>query len=203
QVMLNRALVLVLVVAFAGQFAFGLLQSTFALYGEAVLFQGYSEESADVGIGLLLAAVGVAQFFTQVVLLPQALRRTGEATLVIVGTLLRSLGFFIFAVITSPWLGVFGSLAFAGGMGLMMPPLQALATHTVADELRGGVLGLYQSAVGLSIIFSTAVAGSIFAVDPVAPYWLGLVLSFVALLPTGLLWRWAAQGRLQPERVAV
>ncbi|MBK7896214.1 MAG: MFS transporter [Anaerolineaceae bacterium] len=69
------------------------------------------------------------------------------------------------------------------GMGLMMPPLQSLSTRTVPDEVRGGVLGLYQSTVSLATIFSTALGGVIFARDPHYPYWLGMVLSLVVLIP--------------------
>ena len=45
----------------------------------------------------------------------------------------------------------------------MMPPLQSLSTRTVADQMRGGVLGVYQSTISLSIIVSTAISGVIFA----------------------------------------
>lgn len=42
-VMRNGPLLAILAIAFVGQFSLGMLQSTFALYGEAVLFQGYSQ----------------------------------------------------------------------------------------------------------------------------------------------------------------
>jgi MFS family permease len=69
------------------------------------------------------------------------------------------------------------------GMGMMMPPLQSLSTRTVSDEVRGGVLGLYQSIVSLATIFSTALGGVIFAQNPRYPYWLGMGLSLLALIP--------------------
>ena len=64
-VLRNGPLLAILGIAFVGQFLLGMLQSTFALYGEAVLFQNYSEDATNIGIGLLLTAVGAAQFFTQ------------------------------------------------------------------------------------------------------------------------------------------
>ena len=188
-VLRNYPLLLLLGIAFVGQFALGLLQATFALYSEAVLFRGYSEQATNLGIGLLLTVVGMAQFFTQTVLLPRALRRYNEAALVILGTLLRGVGLFIFALVITPWLGGVGSFFFAVGLGLAMPPLQSLATTTVADELRGGVLGLYQSSVSLSTIISTAVAGAIFALNPTTPYWIGGSLSVAVVVPALFLWR--------------
>jgi MFS family permease len=90
---------------------------------------------------------------------------------------------FFFAIASTPWLGLPGSLFFAMGMGLMMPPLQSLSTRTVPDEVRGGVLGLYQSTISLATIFSTALGGVIFALNPRYPYWTGMSLSLFALVP--------------------
>ncbi len=183
QVLRNAPLLAVLLIAFVGQFAMGLLQATFALYGDAVLFADYSDRIVDLGIGGLLATVGLSQFLTQTMVLRRALPRFGEVNLVIVGSLLRTVGMFFFAVATTPWLGLPGSVFFALGLGLMMPPLQSLSTRTVSDEVRGGVLGLYQSTVSLATIFSTALGGLIFAQNPRYPYWLGMGLSLLVLLP--------------------
>ena len=183
EILRNAPLLAILLIAFVGQFALGLLQATFSLYGDAVLFAGYSEQIVDLGIGLLLATVGLSQFLTQTVLIRRVLPRFGEANLVIIGSLLRALGMFFFAVAITPWLGIPGSLFFAMGIGLMMPPLQSLSTRTVADEVRGGVLGLYQSTISLATIFSTALGGVIFALNPRYPYWVGLVLSLLVLVP--------------------
>jgi MFS family permease len=79
------------------------------------------------------------------------------------------------------------SLCFAVGIGIMMPPLQSMSTTSVADELRGGILGVYQSTISLSTIVSTAIAGVIFALNPTLPFWIGGVLSFVVLLPAIIL----------------
>ena len=187
QILENTPLLIVLLIAFVGQFALGLLQATFALYSEAVLFAGASEQTVNLGVGLLLAVVGVGQLLTQTVLLKRLLARFGDMWLVFAGILIRAVGLLIFAVVTTPLLGAFGSLFFAVGMGLLMPPLQSLTTQTVPDPLRGGALGVYQSSVSLATIVSTAVAGTIFAVNPRMPYWLGALLSVLALVPAMLL----------------
>ena len=179
----NYYLMMVLIVAFIGQFVLGLLQSTFALYGAAVLFAEYSEQITDLGIGLLLSVVGLTQLFTQVVVLPRAVKRFSDPVIVVIGLTTRGIGTFIFAVALTPYIGAFGSVAFALGMGLMMPPLQSLTTQTVEDELRGGVLGVYQSVISISTIMSTAVSGVLFAMSPQTPYWAGVGLSLLALIP--------------------
>jgi DHA1 family tetracycline resistance protein-like MFS transporter len=187
EILRNMPLMLILSVAFIGQFGLGLLQGTFALYGEAVLFEGYSPQAVALGIGLLLATFGLTQFLTQTLLLRRALRRFGEYWLVIIGSMGRIIGSFIFAIVAVPALAAVGSVFFAIGMGLLMPSLQSLATGTVDDEVRGGVLGIYQSTISLSIIFSTAIAGVLFARSATLPYWVGGILGIIALLPAFIL----------------
>ncbi len=196
QILGNTPLTIVLLIAFVGQFALGLLQGTFALYSEAVLFVGESEETVNLGVGLLLGAVGVGQLFTQTVLLKRLLARYGDLWLVFAGSLIRATGLLIFATVTTPLLGVAGSLFFAVGMGLLMPPLQSLTTYTVPDTLRGGALGVFQSVVSLATIVATAIAGAIFALSPTLPYWSGTAISLLALIPALLLPR---QLRLQRQ----
>ena len=188
----NYLLVLILGIAFFGQFAMGLLMSTFALYGEAVLFVNYDERVTNLGVGLLLMVVGISQFMTQMFLLKPLLKRYSEAKLVILGNVLRTVGFLIFAVVISPWLAAVGMIVFPVGMGIMMPSLQSLATTAVADELRGGVLGVYQSAINLSIVFGTALGGVLFAVSPTTPYWVGGMLSALVIIPAIVLLRHSA-----------
>lgn len=182
-VLSNFPLLLILGLAFFGQFAFGLFQSTFALYSEAILFRGYPAQRIALGVGLLYAAVGIGQVITQTLVLRPLLKRYGEAWLVVMGMTARMIGLLIFAVITTPWLGPFGAIFFAMGMGLLIPPLQALATSAVADEVRGGVLGLFQSTTSLAVIISTAIAGVIFAYHPTLPYWLSALLSLLLIFP--------------------
>ncbi len=172
----NTPLVLILVIAFGGQFGLGLLQSTFALFGEAVIFKGQTEQATNLGIGLLLGSVGLGQLFTQVYLLKKVLPMYGEARLAIGGSFIRGLAMLTVSLMVSPLLAVLGTIPFAIGTGLMMPSLQSLTTRTVADELRGGVLGVYQSSISLSTIIATAISGTLFEINPRLPYWVGAIL---------------------------
>ncbi len=57
-----------------------------------MLFKGESREITDVGIGLLLSVVGVSQLFTQTCLLRRLARRFDEGELVVMGSVLRTIG---------------------------------------------------------------------------------------------------------------
>jgi DHA1 family tetracycline resistance protein-like MFS transporter len=189
KVLKNVPLLLILSVVFLAQFGLGLLQSTFALYGNAVLFAGYDLKAVTLGIGLILAVFGLSQVVTQTVLLRPALKRFGEYRLIIIGNLGRVVSSVIFAALISPWYAAFAGVFYAMGSGIMMPSLQSLATGTVDDELRGGVLGVYQSSISLSIIFSSAVAGIIFSISATLPFWVGGALGLVAFVPAIALYR--------------
>ncbi len=190
----NLPLMTILLIAFFGQFALGLLQATFALYGEAVLFLGESREVTDIGIGLLLTVVGASQLFTQTFLRRRLAQHFSEGQLVVAGSLLRVIGMMIYALVTTPWFAAFGSLFFAVGFGIAGPPLQSLSTSLVDEQDRGGVLGMFQSSVNLSTIISTAIAGVLFIQGPTVPYWVGAAMSLaVALTIMGVMKRMPTQ----------
>jgi DHA1 family tetracycline resistance protein-like MFS transporter len=195
----NSSLLLVLLVAFVGQFGMGLLQATFSLYGEAVLFKGYTEQMATIGVGVMLTIVGVGQVVTQTTLLPRALKNFDEAWLVVIGLVIRTIGLLGFAFFATPLVGAVASLFFAMGIGLMMPPLQSLSTTAVSDELRGGVLGVYQSTISLSTIASTAIAGTIFLLNPTFPFLIGALLSLIVVVPALFLVKQTHAGRRYPK----
>lgn len=191
EVMANLPMVLILIVTFVGQFAFGILISTFALFGAAVVFAGYDDNAVNLGVGLLLAVVGIGQFLTQTVILPRLVKTVDDGSLVVGGSVLRTISMFIYSALTTPiWAGV-ASAAFALGQGTSMPALQSLVTRTVSDELRGGVLGIFQSISSLATIFSTALAGVLFAINPTVPYWISTALFAVSLVLAIIVMRWS------------
>lgn len=180
----NLPLLVILLVGFGAQFSFSLFQSTFALFGAAVIFAGQSAQMTNLGVGLLLTAVGVGQFVTQLLLIQPLVRRLGEQKLVLGGAVLRSASALTLTAFTSPWLiGLISLPAFAVGSGIMMPALQSLATMTSAEAVRGGVLGVYQSATSLGIIFGSALGGALFAASPTLPFLTAGLLFGVMTLP--------------------
>ena len=187
----NVPLMAVMLVSFLGRFGFGLLIGTFALFAEAVIFAGEEFAAVSLGVGMLLMIVGVGQFFTQIFLLPAALRRYGDPAIVLLGSVWRAFGMFALALATEPFLGAVSMIGFAVGSGLLLPALQSLVTKTVAREMRGAILGIHQSVMSLAVIIATALSGSLFARDPAMPNWLGAILICLALLPGAFLWFWA------------
>ncbi len=191
QLMTNVPLVAVLSVTFIAQFGFGMLIGVFALYSEAVLFVGSDAATVNFGVGFLLTFFGVAQFITQIFVLPRALERFSDPMIVVIGLVLRAVSMALYFIALGPVLAAIGNVFFALGSGLMMPPLQSLTTKTVDPKLKGGILGIYQSVISLSVIISTAIAGGIFEVSPIMPFFIGGVLFMLALVPAVFLWNWA------------
>jgi MFS transporter, DHA1 family, tetracycline resistance protein len=178
----NAPLLLILVIGFMAQISIALLQSTLALFGEAVVFAHHTDQEVNLGVGLLLACVGVGQLITQWAILPPLLKRLGERRLVVVGAIIRAVGFLSMAVFVSPWLvGGFSLMAIAIASGTMMPSLQSMATTSVREDISGSILGVYQSCVTLGIILGTALGGQLFEIAPTLPY---VVAGTVLLLTT-------------------
>jgi DHA1 family tetracycline resistance protein-like MFS transporter len=182
-----RPLVYTMILAFLAQFALGMVIATFALFGEAVLF----DSNAELGVGLLLTFVGLSQIITQTAILPRALARMGESRLVSVGVGLRSIGLVLFAFTVSPIVAAFGSFFFAMGGGLTMPPTQSIATKAVDDSMRGGVLGVMSASMSLAFISSMAISGMLFTIAPHLPNQVALGASILAIVPALALWRGA------------
>lgn len=191
----NVPLTAVLIVTFVGRFGFGLLIGTFALFAEALLFAGYDFADVSLRVGLLLMLVGIGQFFTQIALLPAALRRYNDTVIVLLGAISRAIALFILAVAALPIFAALSMILFAIGSGLLMPALQSLVTKTVSPALRGAILGLHQSVMNLAVILSTAVSGALFALDPNLPNWLGAFLYSLSLAPGIFLWLWVRNNR--------
>jgi DHA1 family tetracycline resistance protein-like MFS transporter len=181
-----KPLMLALMIVFVAQSALGIVMATFALFGDAVLF----ESNAELGVGFLLGIVGLAQVLTQTALLGRAIDRFGETKVMAIAIVVRTVSLGLFAIATMVWVAGIGSALFAVGSGLLLPTLQALATRSVDDSMRGGVLGVYQSTTSLAVIISTAASGVLFAVSPHTPYIVAFVLSGLSLVPALMLARY-------------
>lgn len=180
-----KPLMLALVIVFVAQSALGVVMATFALFGEAVLF----DSNAELGVGLLLAIVGLFQVLTQTALLGRAIDRFGETRVMSIAIVVRTVSLGLFAMATMVWVMGIGSALFAIGSGLLLPTLQAIATKTVDDSMRGGVLGVYQSTTSLAVIISTAASGLLFGISPHTPFIAAFALSGLSLVPALMLAR--------------
>ncbi|MGB1288624.1 MAG: MFS transporter, partial [Aggregatilineales bacterium] len=163
-----------------------------SLFGQEVIF-AQMPDVVEIGVGLLMATIGLSQVFTQLYLVKHFVVRLGDGYMILIGTVFRSLSMIVLVVNASIPAAVLSMFLFAVGAGMQMPALQSLATTTVGDEMRGGVMGLYQSAFSLAIIFGSAIAGTLFANSPTFPYIVGAVLFAFLVIPAFFLVRWIQQ----------
>ncbi len=180
----------ILLIGFGAQLSIALLQSSIALFSEAELFKGASEQTVSLGVGLMLMGIGFGQFITQLALLRPAVERFGEQRLVIVGAFFRGLGMFLIVLLGSPLL--VGSMALtmvALSSGLMMPSLQALATSCASEGDSGAVLGIYGSSTSLGIIVGTALGGQLFASAHPLPFITAGFILWLLMVPAVMLSR--------------
>jgi DHA1 family tetracycline resistance protein-like MFS transporter len=196
----NLPLISILLIAFGTQFAFAMLQSTFSLFGEAVLFAD-TPEWADLGIGIVLSMAGVGQIVTQLFLLRRLIKRYGESILVMSGGAIRFLAMAILVLIAVPMSAGLSLFLYALGTGMQLPALQSLVTNTVSDNERGAVLGMYQSSLSLAIIVGSAVSGTLFGVAPIFPYVVGAIVFGFMLIPAFFLMRWAKNQEEKTKRI--
>ena len=189
EVVSNMPLMSILLITFGAQMAFSMLQSTFSLFGDAVIFAD-NPENAELGIGLLFAMVGVGQIVTQGYVLRKISSQFGDGAVVVAGAIIRSISMFVLVILAVPISAGLALFLFAMGTGLQMPALQSIITNTVPANLRGSVMGMYQSSVSLSIIVGSAIAGLMFEFAPILPYVFGGVLFAIMVIPSYFLMQW-------------
>lgn len=196
EVLSNLPLFFILTVNFCTTINLGLMLSTFALYGEEIMFAGFPATQITLGIGLVYMSFGMGQVVTQWWILPWLLSRTVVGRLAFWGLIGRGAGVTVMAMMRSgtgfifaPISGIFSAL----GVGTMAPALQAMATRAARDEVRGAILGWVQSAGSLATIFGTAFAGALFDAHPRLPYYVSAVIFAAMLPPCFYLMRWSGR----------
>lgn len=185
----NMPLMGILLITFGAQMAFSMLQSTFSLFGDAVIFKD-NPENAELGIGLLFAMVGIGQVVTQGYVLKKISGRFGDGVVIVVGAIIRSISMLILVILAVPISAGLALFLFAMGTGLQMPALQSIVSNTVPATQRGGVMGLYQSSISLSIIVGSAIAGVMFEFAPILPYVFSASLFAIMVIPSYFLIQW-------------
>jgi len=195
---------LILAIGFFASLAFAAVPAVFALFADRVLFADLTVPGrAQLYIGLMLTFNGLMQVVTQLALLKPLVNRLGERKLLLLGMgalLLASVG----VASTESAIAVTLLFApFAFGRGVSEPSLQSLTTRFGDDRTRGQLLGLYQSARSLALIFGPVWAGYTFeAIGPRAVFWVAGGLILVALTLSAFLLTQplpSLRSRTQPE----
>ena len=156
----NRTLVLMLVIGFLASMAFSSIPSTFSLYADHVIFREEVMSSrVRLYIGLMLAFVGLMQVVTQLFFIRPLIVRFRERRVLLIGEAALSTAFFVIAGAVSPLLVTSMLGIYAFGQGVSEPTMQSLVTRFGTPRTRGHLLGLYQSARSLALIFGPILFG--------------------------------------------
>jgi MFS family permease len=180
----ERTLLLMLTIGFLASLAFSSLPSIFSLFADNVVFaEAANQERISLYIGLMLAFLGVAQVFTQLRLVRPLVEKLGERRLMILGQVVLLLSFGLLAAFSNAVVVTLLLGTFAFGTGVSEPTMQALVTRFGGRNMRGHLLGLYQSARSLALIGGPIMAGAIYEnIFPQAAFWAGTAVMGLALV---------------------
>jgi DHA1 family tetracycline resistance protein-like MFS transporter len=178
----HPALLNLLWIGFVASLAFSALPAIFALFADHVLFANTPHpDRVQLYIGLMLTFNGLMQVVTQIVLVKPLVSRLGERKLLLVGQVALIIAMFGVASVENAIAVTLLFAPFAFGRSVSEPCLQALVTRF--GQQRGQLLGLYQSARSLALIFGPIWAGYVFdAISPPAVFVVGGVVVMVGLL---------------------
>ncbi len=177
QLLRNKTLTRLIVINLLFTTAFTAMEAVFALFSQH-MFGWTAKEN-----GYIFAYVGLIIVIMQGGLIGQLVKRFGEQKLLIVGLLMLALGL-AFLPLSSTLAVMLISLGIlSAGNGAVTPTVSALLSLTSPRDAQGKVLGLSQGIASLGRIVGPLIAGSIYSlIGPGAPFILGSVLTFLALL---------------------
>ena len=163
-----RLLILLIFVAIA---AFAGMETTFALWAHDGFGWGPFQ------VGMIFFYVGILLSALQGGAIGRLTKAVGETNLVIGGGAILAIGLFALTFAYALWFVLVATALLAIGMGMFSPAMSSLISKQAADNERGGVLGLSQSAQSLARIVGPAVAGAVYGgFGRNAPYYLGALL---------------------------
>ena len=171
--------------------AFSLLQASFAFFARRNLFPGISLEDAQRNIGLLLTWIGVVSVTTQFVFVGPLVRRFGERRLVNAATFVRVLAFLGITLSRDPLAMALVLIPFSAANAVSQPSLQSLLSRFSPPEMRGRVLGAFQSSNSLTLVIGPILAGILLQLDlaflspesaVALPMFIGAIIMTIAFL---------------------
>ncbi|MCB9422261.1 MAG: MFS transporter [Ardenticatenaceae bacterium] len=184
QALANPSFLLILAIGFIATLCFAAISPTFALYADRVLFTEIGNAALiSRNVGLMFTLMGLTAAVTQGLLIKPLVKRLGERRLVVLGQFALLASSLLIPLTANPALFVTGLIPFVFGYGLTDPTLQALITRLGQDDVRGQLLGTYQSGLSLAYILGPIWAGFVFErIAPQAVWWGTAVLFFPAFL---------------------
>ncbi len=150
---------LILIFTLMSFLAFSLLQASFAFFARRNLFADIPLEEAQRNIGLLLTWIGVVSVTTQFAFVGPLVKRFGERRLVNAATLARVLAFLGIGISRDPLTMALVFIPFAAANAISQPSLQSMLSRFSPPEMRGRVLGAFQSSNSLTLVVGPILAG--------------------------------------------
>jgi DHA1 family tetracycline resistance protein-like MFS transporter len=139
--------------------AFSLLQASFPFFARRNLFSDVPLEDAQRNIGLLLTWIGVVSVTTQFVFVGRLVKRFGERRLVNAAAAARVLAFLGIAISRDPLAMALVFIPFAASNAISQPSLQSMLSRFSPPEMRGRVLGAFQSSNSLTLVIGPILTG--------------------------------------------
>jgi MFS family permease len=170
RVVTTPRLLTLLLLFFIVTFGFANLEGTFSLYLERQFGYGRRETS------YLFLYIGALMILVQGGLVRRLVPRLGEKRLIVVGTLLMSIGFYLqYAAATK--VALFVAIAImAIGNGLNTPSLSSLISRAASGDDQGGVLGVSQAMGALARISGPLIGTWTLAFGTTMPYLTGAIV---------------------------
>ena len=180
----TRVIVVLLAVAFLVNLAAQILLSTWVLYA------GYRYGWGAFEAGASVAAFGLLFAVSQVAVVRILVRRIGEWRTLLLGLILGSASYLVFAFAAYPWEMSLNILPYAIASGISGPALQALATHNMPVDQQGLLQGAMASLVTATGVIGPPIGAFLFSYFispdrpfnfPGAAFVLAAALTFLAL----------------------
>ncbi len=163
-----------------------------------VLYTIFLFNWSELTNGLVLGLVGVMAVIVQGGLVRPAIKRFGERQTVVYGLAISAVTFAGYGLATQPWM-ILAFIAFGSLGGICGPAIQSIVAGAVPPSDQGKIQGALTSLVSLTnivapLLFTTGIFGY-FTSDRApfqlagAPFLLGSLLLFIALLIVGRVFR--------------
>ncbi len=156
---------------------------------------GYSTAEATHYVSIGLTASAMASLFAQLVIVQRL--RLSPARLMRIAPALLMAGHLTILLSDHLWPVVFGMIAGGLGAGMAFPAVTAAASLAVEPDEQGGAIGLAGAATASGFIVSPAIAFSLYAQSPQAPFMLSTGLATLLLV---FVWKSRKVGGAVPPR---
>ncbi len=158
------------------------LMTWFVYYSDLLPDVGHAQAAGRAGV--VIGFIGLVVLFT-IPIWGWAITRFGRITSLVAGLMLSGVGFTAIGLIVNPmswWIMVPAALLGMGQAGCLLAP-QTLALDLAPEEIRGSVMGAFNTVGCIGIIFFLQIGGVLFDwLSPTAPFIFTGIANFIIML---------------------